>query len=156
MNFLLQRKPSDQHRTHGDLYILNVIDGAERRYWQNFTLEDPVRVDDPLTPENEGLKILGSTAIPAGRYRITLETSRRFGPKTITINNVPDFTDIRMHGGNTEADTRGCPLVGQERVPPDNPVMIRRCQFALDALKAKIGPVLETGEEIWIEIRNAA
>jgi hypothetical protein len=133
MNPLLQRLPSDEHRTHGDLYI----DGQ----WCCYTLEDVVR----------DVKIKGETAIPAGTYRITLEHSPRFGPNTITVNKVPGFVGVRIHAGNTEADTEGCPLVGQVRADAS----ILHSRAALDELKPEIAAALQAGEDVWLEVRNA-
>lgn len=144
ISLLLQRLPSDAHRTHGDLYI----DGAH----ECVTLEDVVRTDpNPDTPQNEG-KVYGETAIPAGRYRVTMENSPRFGPGTLTINDVPGFDGVRIHGGNTEGDTHGCPLVGQIRAEAS----ILRSKAALDALKSKVAAALMGDGEVWIEIKDAA
>lgn len=73
-----------------------------------YTLEDAIRPP--------GIKVKGCTAIPGGLYRLTLETSPRFGPDTPTILDVPNFIGIRVHGGNDPKDTEGCPLVAFERV----------------------------------------
>lgn len=132
MNILLQRLPSDEHRTHGDLYI----DGQ----WCCYTLEDVVRE----------VKIPGETAIPAGVYRITLENSPRFGPNTITVNKVPGFTGVRIHAGNTEHDTEGCPLVGLVRADAS----ILQSRAALDELKPEIAAALQAGEDVWLDVRN--
>lgn len=134
MNLLLQREPSDEHRTFGKLYI----DG---QYFCE-TLEDPVRDE----------KIKGHTAIPEGTYRITMENSPRFGRNTITIKDVPNFTGVRIHAGNTEHDTEGCPLVGQVRAKAS----ILRSKAALDELKPEIISALQAGEQVWLEIKNAS
>ena len=99
MKITIQRAPSHGGATIGKLSI----DGIMACY----TLEDEVR-EVPGQPVSEW-KIKGATAIPAGEYRVTLEDSGRFGPDTLTINNVPGFQYIRMHAGNTSADTEGCP-----------------------------------------------
>lgn len=70
------------------------------------TLEDPVRT---------GPKVPGDTAIPAGSYVLTIDWSDRFQRKMPHILDVPDFTGIRIHGGNDVHDTKGCPLTGCER-----------------------------------------
>jgi hypothetical protein len=72
-----------------------------------FVLEDTVRAP--------GVKIQNETAIPAGRYRMIVDWSNRFKKYAFHILDVPNFTGIRMHSGNTAEDTDGCPLVGQER-----------------------------------------
>ena len=133
MNLLLQRLPSEEKRTHGDLYV----DGQ----WFCYTLEDVVRP----------VKIHGETAIPAGVYPVTLEKSPRFGPNTISVHKVENFKHIRVHGGNHENNTEGCPLVGMERTDTG----IRNCKPALDELKQEIGAALQAGEQVWLEIRDA-
>jgi Steigviridae/Suoliviridae L,D-carboxypeptidase/transpeptidase len=72
-----------------------------------FVLEDTVR--DP------GIKVPGKTAIPAGRYRLVVDWSNRFRKYAFHILDVPNFAGIRIHSGNTDADTEGCLLVGEER-----------------------------------------
>lgn len=133
MLLTLKRQPSGAVCTHGDLYI----DGT----WQCYTLEDPVRP----------VKIRGETAIPAGRYRVTMENSPRFGPGTLTINDVPNFIGIRIHAGNTVKDTDGCPLVGKRR----GETTISESRAALQELKSRVVAGLHEGE-VWIEIEPAA
>lgn len=134
MELTLKRKPSGAVCTHGDLFV----DGV----WQCFTLEDVVRA----------VKIKGETAIPAGRYRVTLENSPRFGPGTLTINGVENFVGVRIHAGNTPADTEGCPLVGEVR----GHTTISRSRAALEALKARVGAAIAAGEEVFLEIEEAS
>lgn len=76
-----------------------------------FTLEDTVRT---------GPKVPGQTAIAAGRYALQLSLSNRFKRVLPEILAVPDFTGVRIHGGNTAADSEGCILVARNRVGADN------------------------------------
>lgn len=77
------------------------IDGA----WFCWTLEDRVR----------SAKVKHETAIPAGEYIVTLTQSARFGTVLPEVHDVPEFSGIRIHAGNTAADTSGCILVGMSR-----------------------------------------
>lgn len=130
----LQRDQPDESRMFGVFSVSGL--------YECVTLEDPPRSE----------KIKGRTAIPEGRYRITLEESPRFGPNTITIKDVPGFTGVRIHAGNTENDTEGCPLVGQERTE----MTIIRSRQALAHLKSKIQVAWDAEDEIWLTIKNAA
>lgn len=144
IEILVQRLRSDQHRTHGDIFL----DGEH----QCVSLEDVVREDpNPDTPHNEA-KVYGQTAIPAGCYQLRLRNSPTFGPDTLELVGVPGYSDVLIHGGNTELNTKGCILTGMVRAAAS----ILRSQEALKALKAKVVPRLKAGEEGWITVRDAA
>lgn len=68
-------------------------------------------LEDKVRGLNEA-KIFGKTAIPAGRYQITVDYSNAFGKDMPHVNNVPGFAGIRIHSGNDPADTEGCLIVG--------------------------------------------
>lgn len=106
MKLELKRHTRRQDCTSGHLFI----DG----HFFCHTLEDPWRKDpQPETPENEA-KVWGDTCIPAGTYRVILNMSPRFKKIMPRLLDVPGFTGILIHSGNTPADTHGCILVGQE------------------------------------------
>jgi hypothetical protein len=83
-----------------------LVDGA----FFGFTCED---ADRKL--EDGGIKEHGRTAIPRGRYKVTLSMSTRFKKLMVEVIGVRGFSGVRVHGGNTAADTLGCPLLGAIR-----------------------------------------
>ena len=106
------------------------------------TLEDTVR------PAN--VKVQDHTAIPSGRYQVTVNHSTRFQRDMPLIYNQIGltlvsggirFAGIRMHGGNTHLNTSGCPLVAFTRV---NETSIQGS--AEKALTEKLVELLKTGD----------
>jgi len=106
-----------------------------------FTLEDEVREPYGWSKEDgvpiEQWKVHGETAIPRGIYKVTFENSPHFGPDTLTIHNVPGFTKIRIHSGNTEKDTEGCIIVGY-RITDRGVIVPGTTRTALADLKKKL------------------
>lgn len=58
-------------------------------------------------------KAEGPAAIPAGRYRVGMRPSARFGRELPRLAGVPGFEGVLIHAGNSAADSRGCVLVGR-------------------------------------------
>jgi hypothetical protein len=99
MNLILTRTYKSSTATLGQIYIgVDLICS---------TLE---QVDRQL--EDGGEKIDGLTCIPRGTYVLDFTYSPKFNMKLPLLINVPNFINIRIHPGNTAADTEGCILVG--------------------------------------------
>jgi hypothetical protein len=116
--------------TIGDLYIDET--------YHCHTLEDVVR---------NGEKVYGSTAIPSGRYEVIMTMSARFGKIMPLLLNVPGFEGVRIHKGNTAADTLGCLLVGADKGVD----RIGNCTPVYDRLVEKITRALPR-ERVFITI----
>ena len=110
--------------------------------WECFTLEDVVRP--------EGIKVPGATAIPAGVYPLQITMSPRFGHRMPLLIGVPGFVGVRVHPGNTDANTEGCILVGQDAQDG----VLFRSRAAYDNLFAKLDQAMRGGESVLIEIVN--
>ena len=115
-----------------------LVDG-QHECW---TLEDVVRPD--------GVKVYGETAIPYGRYKIIVTFSNRFQRELPLLLAVPGFEGIRIHPGNTAADTHGCILVGGEKTATS----VLYSRFAFDQLFNKIRNAIRNGEEVWLTVKT--
>lgn len=140
MRLILQRRPSSGSSTMGDLRI----EGQERVF---YTLEDVVREVPGIAVVD--WKVPGATAIPAGEYRIVVTFSQRFQRRLPLLLGVPGFTGIRMHPGNTAADTEGCILVGLTAQGG----VLQNSRIAMNLLYTSIEEALLAGDEVRISVR---
>lgn len=132
MELLLQRIAKKSDYTIGRLFV----DG---RYLCD-TLEDCVR--------EPGVKVPGETAIPAGRYRVIVNVSPKFGRELPRLLDVPGFEGILIHKGNSARDSAGCVLLGENkekgRVVNSTPYELRLTRLIKEAI--------QRGEEVWITV----
>ena len=112
------------------------------------TLEDEIR-ERPGVPVS-AWTVPGQTAIPAGRYSISLTMSARFGCVLPLLRDVPGFSGIRIHTGNVIDDTEGCILVGRRA----SRMKIAESRIAFRSLMAALDRANVRGEALSIEIRN--
>lgn len=120
MKLLLRRIFKGPQYTIGKLYVNGV--------YECDTLEDTDRglSKDMALDEIKSIKQKGITAIPSGKYAITLDIQ---SPKFKNykqyafcngylprLTGVPGFDGILIHIGNKPEDTDGCLLVGKNKV----------------------------------------
>ena len=148
MEVYVKRSRQGKNSTLSELYI-----GGERIC---YVLEDSVREE----------KIKGSTAIPAGRYKLAF---RRLGGMhsryqklfpsfhrgMIQLMDVPNFSYIYIHMGNNFSDTAGCLLVGQKvkYFKKQKEYEIRQSRKAYVALYKRLAAAMEKGE-VFIKIHE--
>lgn len=132
-----------------DLAGTPIPDGAEL-----FTCEDVDRGLDAAILATLARKVKGATAIPVGTYRVAVTMSERFKRRLPILLNVPGFAGIRIHPGNTSADTEGCLLVGNRRDEANGRVLDSRAPC--DWLCAVIAAELQRGGQVTIEVRRDA
>lgn len=130
MKITVVRRPSAAGCTLGELFV----DGRHECY----TLEDVVRDE----------KIHGETAIPAGVYKVTVTYSPHFKRDLPLLMGVPNFEGVRIHSGNTAADTEGCILVGRVKTAST----VGDSRMAFNSLYAKITEAWTRKEDIWVYI----
>lgn len=122
--------------TIGELYI-------NEKYVTD-TLEDRVR------PEGE--KVYGKTAIPEGKYEIELTHSPRFKKILPEILNVPNFSGIRIHTGNSSKDTEGCIIVGTWDGEKED--WVGSSKIAFDELMTLLEEATNNKEKITITVKS--
>lgn len=133
---------------------------AKGRYF-SASLEDPDRGLLQTMPleEIKRLKIPGKTAIPKGTYRIRLTVSEKFknrawakpyGGLVPLVEDVPGYTGIRIHPGNTAKDTDGCILPGQNLKPG---MVLNSTVTYRKLMDEYLYPAHLAGEEMWITIK---
>lgn len=122
--------------TIGELYI-------DKKYIAD-TLEDRVR------PEGE--KVYGKTAIPEGTYEVKLTYSPRFKKILPEILNVPNFSGIRIHTGNSSKDTEGCILVGTWDGEKED--RVGSSKIAFDKLMALLEEATNNKEKVTITVKS--
>lgn len=131
MQLQLHRTDRTDTSTIGEL----AVDGK----FQCYILED---VDRHLTSDTLQNKVHGKTAIPAGTYEIAVTFSTRFNKPLPLLLNVPGFEGIRIHPGNTSADTEGCLLPGTTKGPDK----VLNSRIAFDKLFTVIRNGLKVGK----------
>ena len=108
MKLTLKRIALRPTYTIGKLYIDDV--------YFCYTIEDTVRdINKNGKFDNGEKKVHSKTAIPYGTYEIKWTYSPRFKKYTPQLMNVPSFEGIRIHAGNTSADTEGCLILGENK-----------------------------------------
>ena len=100
------------------------------------------------TEEIKAKKVYGKTAIPSGKYRVTYTYSPKFKKYLPLVNDVPCFSGIRFHAGNTNKDTEGCLLLGKN----SKVGMVTNSTYWTNKLIDKIRDAINHGEIVTLEI----
>ena len=142
-------------REHSTLGLMVAGDPVPGKHFRCFTLED----------EHRDVKVAGKTRIPEGRYEI----KKRYGSPAfghldqkydwhdgmLHLQDVPGFTWIYLHPGNTHEHTEGCILVGdgaKSNIPGEGAVTNSR--DAYERLYKEVSAMLDTGKRVFIQIED--
>ena len=148
MELILERIAKREGYTIGRLSVAERIDdeylaGTQKTYFCD-TLEPTWR-----DYEHGAYKVKGRSAIPEGRYAVVISWSPRFKQWLPILLGVPKFEGIRIHAGNTAADTEGCILVGRNLIVGQ----VVDSRIWLHRLKQKIVEAKGRDEPVWITIK---
>lgn len=107
MKIEIQRVVMNDERTLGGMfingqYICDTLEDVDRH------LEDYINNPE----EGKKVKIYGQTAIPRGTYNVSNYWWAKHKAYYPWVQDVPFFSGILIHAGNTEKDSLGCILVG--------------------------------------------
>lgn len=116
-------------------------------------LEDEVRIDNPSTPQDEGAKIKGKSAIPAGRYEVKLTYSPKYQKIMPLVDAVPGFTGIRIHSGHDETHTEGC-LLTAGGFDKDGDIIGGSSKPAFEKVMTLLNEATRAGRRVWLTITN--
>lgn len=122
-------------------YLCDTIEDLDRGLDQSWSLWQITRK-----------KVSTTTAIPTGRYRLTIDqVSPKFGKrkyykdycggKLPRLQDVKGFSGVLIHRGNSDKDSAGCLIVGYNTIVG----MVTNSQKAFESLYAKLkaaqGPI---------------
>lgn len=138
---------------------IQYLAGSKETYFCD-TLEPPVLEMKTTVPKEAVLRSpskaqsLKPFAIPEGRYAVVITWSPKFKMWLPVLLGGPDFNrlfkGIRIHMGNTVADTAGCILVGRNQIVG----RVLESRKWLYELKQKIVEAKGRGEPVWLTIRS--
>lgn len=129
-------------------YFCDTIEDEDRGLHDNMTAEEVRRV-----------KVFGKTAIPTGKYKVSInivspkyknsEYYQRFanGSRVPRLMNVKGFDGVLIHCGNTEGDSAGCVIVGENKVKGQ----VINSKLTFEKLYKKLQ---EATDEITLEIKK--
>lgn len=143
MELLVERKYKKDKYTIGNLsingeYFCNTLEDKDRNLSQSMS-EDQIKK----------IKVYGETAIPTGRYKVERTWSPKYGKKMIEIKNVPGFSGIRIHAGNSATSSAGCILVGENKIKGQ----LIHSKYHSDLLDQKVANALANKEDVYITIK---
>lgn len=127
------------------------------------TIEDTVRdLDKDGKFDNGESKIPGKTAIPYGRYEVTMKVrspkysnfskyswAKKYDGYLPRLLNVPHFDGVLIHVGNSALDSEACVLVGENKVVGK---VINSVNTFRKLMDEYLVPAKKRNEQIYIDI----
>lgn len=140
MEILVYRRWPKKDYTIGEMWIdgnklCNTLEDTDRGLSSDMSLQTILSV-----------KVKGKTAIPRGRYHVSLTMSPRFKTILPLVEGVKGFDGIRIHAGNTAEDTEGCILVGENEA-------VGKVLYSRQTMKKLMSILSKAKEDIWLTIK---
>lgn len=107
MEAVLERAWKRDTYTIGRFYING------QRFCESIEDRDRGLTQDMDIKEIKRIKVFGQTAIPAGTYTVKMTHSPKYKRQMPEVLDVPGYSGIRIHSGNTADDTEGCIVLGR-------------------------------------------
>lgn len=121
----------------GDKVLCNTLEDIDRDLNKDGDLEDPGEC-----------KVYGETAIPYGRYPVTVTYSPKLKRDLPLIMDVKHFTGIRIHRVSTARGTLGCVGVGENTAKG----RLTNGEYWENKITAMIKAYIAAGEKVYINI----
>ena len=129
-------------------YICDTLEDTDRMLDSSMTLDQIAKI-----------KVKGMTAIPTGRYKVLMNiVSPKYSKSKYYMNickgrvprldNVPGYSGVLIHVGNTAADTEGCLLLGYNKVKGQ----VLNSKVAFEKVYNKLSIAKSIGQTIYIDI----
>ena len=113
-----------------------------------------------LEDQHQDVKVMHETRIPNGTYDVKLREygghHERYKKKfdfhkgMLQVMDVPGFTDILIHIGNTEKDTSGCLLLGESITQKNGEMLLVSSTVAYIDFYKRVLKAFESGENVTI------
>lgn len=107
MEAVLERAWKRDTYTIGRFYING------QRFCESIEDRDRGLTQDMDIKEIKRIKVFGQTAIPVGTYTVKMTHSPKYKRQMPEVLDVPGYSGIRIHSGNTADDTEGCIVLGR-------------------------------------------
>lgn len=131
-------------------YICDTLEDTDRMLDSSMTLDQIAKI-----------KVKGMTAIPTGRYKVLMNiVSPKYSKSKYYMNickgrvprldNVPGYSGVLIHVGNTAADTEGCLLLGYNKVKGQ----VINSKVAFENVYNKLSIAKSIGQTIYIDIER--
>lgn len=148
MEIRIDRNWKKSGYTISRLYVNGARLGDGKHYCSVLEDQDRGLKDTMSLDEIAKIKVKGQTAIPTGRYKVTVTYSPTFKKDLPLLNDVPGYSGIRIHSGNSAKDTSGCLLPGYN----DKVGWVSDSRYWFNILFERIKKALASGEEVYITV----